>query len=134
MDRRTFVSGVISLPFAFLFKKTEASTIIKENTCVEEPKVEESVCVKDKYGTKRWYQNGELHRLDGPAVEWANGGKRWYQNGKLHRLDGPAVEDVDGDKYWYQNGKLHRLDGPAVEYASGSKYWFQNGKYVKSNF
>ena len=34
-------------------------------------------CV-DRYGTKAWYLNGELHRLDGPAVEFANGDKWWY--------------------------------------------------------
>jgi hypothetical protein len=25
------------------------------------------------YGTKEWRQNGQLHRIDGPAIEWANG-------------------------------------------------------------
>jgi len=29
--------------------------------------------------------NGVLHRLDGPAIEWANGGKEWWVDGKLHR-------------------------------------------------
>lgn len=29
----------------------------------------------------------------------------WYQNGKLHRTDGPAVEDSDGSKEWYLEGK-----------------------------
>ena len=77
----------------------------------------------------KWYQNGKYHRLDGPAIEYANGYKVWYQNGKRHRLDGPAVECADGYKEWFQNGELHRLDGPAIEWADGSKYWFQNGKY-----
>ena len=57
-----------------------------------------------------------------------NGDKLWYQNGKLHRLDGPAVEWSDGDKFWYQNGKRHRLDGPAIEWATGSKAWYIEGK------
>jgi len=58
-------------------------------------------------GNKAWYQNGKRHRLDGPAVEYANGGKGkfWYQNDKLHRLDGPAVEYSDGYKEWYIEGK-----------------------------
>ena len=38
-----------------------------------------------------WYLNGELHRTDGPAVEYANGNKYWYLNGKFHRTDGPAL-------------------------------------------
>jgi len=56
-------------------------------------------------GTIEWYQNDKLHRLDGPAIEYANGYKFWYQNDKLHRLDGPAVEYANGDKEWYIEGK-----------------------------
>ena len=44
------------------------------------------------YGDKFWYENDQLHRLDGPAEEYGNGDKSWYQNGQCHRLDGPAVE------------------------------------------
>jgi len=40
-------------------------------------------CIKDEDGNKRWYKEGKLHRLDGPAVEYANGTKRWYKNGEL---------------------------------------------------
>ena len=59
-----------------------------------------------KDGTRRYYNNaGELHRDEGPAVDWADGTKLWYQNGQLHRIDGPAVECRDGDKRWYINGK-----------------------------
>jgi len=81
-------------------------------------------------GSVCWYKHGarQLHRLDGPAVEYADGDKRWYQNDKRHRIDGPAVEDADGTKWWYQNGQLHRTDGPAVEYANGAKYWYIEGK------
>ena len=59
----------------------------------------------DTDGTTRWYQNGKLHRLDGPAVKWANGNTLWYQNGLRHRLDGPAIEYADGYKVWYIEGK-----------------------------
>jgi hypothetical protein len=48
--------------------------------------------------------NGFRHRLDGPAVEWADGTKGWYVNGLRHRLDGPAIEWADGDKEWWVNG------------------------------
>jgi len=73
-------------------------------------------------------EKGQLHRLDGPAIEWANGAKTWYQNGQRHRLDGPAVESASGTMHWFQNGQRHRLDGPAVELANGAKYWYQNGQ------
>ena len=55
-----------------------------------------------------------------------DGSYRWYQNGFLHREEGPALEFVDGTRYWYQNGQLHRTDGPAVEWASGGRCWFLN--------
>ena len=32
-------------------------------------------------GTKVWYKNGFLHRLDGPAVIWSDGEEWWYKNG-----------------------------------------------------
>jgi hypothetical protein len=61
-------------------------------------------CKIDKHGkTKSWYLNGELHREDGPAIEWADGTKSWYLNGNLHREDGPAVEWANGDKQWCLN-------------------------------
>ena len=63
------------------------------------------VCKTDANGDKFWYINGNLHREDGPAVEWANGNKFWYINGKCHREDGPAVEYADGSKCWYIQGK-----------------------------
>ena len=62
----------------------------------------------DKYGNK-YFENdmGQLHRIDGPAIEYPNGSKYWYVNGKCHRIDGPAVELVDGSKNWYiSNVKL----------------------------
>ena len=60
-------------------------------------------------GYKCWYLNGNLHREDGPACEWANGGKEWYLNGqelteqefnKKTKSDcaGKVVE-IDGKKY-----------------------------------
>ena len=83
------------------------------------------------YGTRtEWYNlEGNPHRLDGPAIEWADGSKSWWINGKRHRENGPAIEYADGSKLWYINGKLHRIDGPAVEYADGCKLWYINNKY-----
>ena len=58
-----------------------------------------------KGGTHCYYNNaGELHRDDGPAVEWADGSKGWHQHGQLHRIDGPAIEYASGPKAWYING------------------------------
>ncbi|MDE1833810.1 MAG: hypothetical protein KGH64_00570 [Candidatus Micrarchaeota archaeon] len=81
-------------------------------------------------GDKFWYLNGQRHRTDGPAVEYANGGKYWYLNDRLHRTDGPAIECANGTKFWYLNDQRHRTDGPAVEYADGGKAWYLNGQQV----
>jgi len=54
-----------------------------------------------------------------------NGDKHWRLNGELHREDGPAVEFDDGDKYWYLNGKQLTEDqfneamGPTKELTIG---------------
>ena len=62
--------------------------------------------IVDEYKTVRWYDNkNQLHRLEGPAIEHANGYKAWFVEGKLHRLDGPAIEYANGDKEWYVEDK-----------------------------
>ena len=38
-------------------------------------------------------------------VEHYDGTKEWYFEGKLHRIDGPAIERFYGTKHWYINGK-----------------------------
>jgi hypothetical protein len=90
--------------------------------------------IVDEEGNNRWYKNDQLHRIDGPACEWADGDKFWYKNDQLHRIDGPAMEWEDGSKEWYINGQRHREDGPACEGADGHKEWYLNGvnvpKYV----
>jgi hypothetical protein len=54
---------------------------------------------------------------------------RWYnEKDQIHRLDGPAYESADGSKEWLVEGKLHRLEGPAIEYANGYKAWWVEGQ------
>ena len=46
----------------------------------------------DKYKTICWYNDKEkLHRLDGPAIEYANGDKSWYMNGKPYT---PSAHEI----------------------------------------
>ena len=60
--------------------------------------------------------------------------RRYYNSaGELHRDDGPAVEYADGTKCWYHNGLRHRTDGPAIEWAHGINEWWLNGKGLNSN-
>jgi hypothetical protein len=88
----------------------------------------------DKCGTLYYSNRGmtELHREDGPAVDY-DGLKEWWINGKLHREDGPAVEDTDDHTEWWIDGKLHREDGPAIEYATGHKEWWIDGESVNED-
>ena len=55
-------------------------------------------------------ENGELHREDGPAVEYDSGYKAWYIHGKCHREDGPAIIKADGTKEWWLNGEFINRD------------------------
>lgn len=56
----------------------------------------------DEFGDTYWYNSErQLHRLDGPAIEAANGSKLWYKEDKLHRLDGPAVDSISENKEWW---------------------------------
>ena len=64
-----------------------------------------------------------------------NGVEKWFKDGELHREDGPAMEYTNGDKYWFINDKYHREYGPAIEYHDGCKEWFINGtKYTKKEY
>ena len=85
----------------------------------------------DSSGTIWYYDDlNQLHREDGPAIEYANGTKSWYLNSQRHREDGPAIEYADGSKCWYRNDQRHREDGPAIEYADGRKeYWLLGIQY-----
>jgi hypothetical protein len=68
-------------------------------------------------GSQVWYQHGELHRINGPAVTWPDGRQAWYQHGELHRINGPAVIRPDGHQGWYVHGRS--ITGEVVE-------WLQN--------
>ena len=59
-----------------------------------------------------------------------DGNKYWWLGDDLHREDGPAIEYNDGGKQWCLNGKLHREDGPACEWSNGFKEWFYQGKQI----
>jgi hypothetical protein len=55
-------------------------------------------------GQTAHYLNGELHRVDGPALFERNGANRWYWMGRKHRTDGPAVTYVDGRTEFWVHG------------------------------
>ncbi len=54
-----------------------------------------------------------------------------YQNGELHRVNGPAVINADGTQEWYQNGNRHMDNGLSLLLTNGTKYWHKNGTLIK---
>jgi hypothetical protein len=64
----------------------------------------------DSFGNKFYYKKVTFfyHREDGPAVEYKNGHKQWWINGELHRINGPAIE-IPYTKWqyneWWINGQ-----------------------------
>jgi hypothetical protein len=93
----------------------------------------ESFMKINKFGNKIWTTNdGVLHRLDGPAVEYSGGSETWWMDGIKHRSDGPAIVFPSGHKEWHLRGILHREDGPAIIYADGSKRWYLNNVCYKT--
>lgn len=84
--------------------------------------------VIDPDGVQRWYENGVLHRLDGPAIINPYGVEIYYQNGVLHRLGGPAYTDRDGYREYWENDQYHRLDGPAIIFPNGEQRYYVNGE------
>ena len=61
--------------------------------------------VLDPLDTKYWYKDGKIHR-DGnkPAFKSHSGIRGWAVHGDLHRLDGPAIENFNGeDLYFIRN-------------------------------
>lgn len=87
----------------------------------------------DLFGTY-YYLNNELHREDGPAIEYFNGDKEWFIHDRLHRDDGPAIDYVVGIKRWFKNGKPHREDGPAGIFPKIHPLLRKEGNYVISSY
>lgn len=81
----------------------------------------------DEKGNMFYYRHGVLHRERGPAVMFINGKTQYYKMGRLHRDDGPANVTDEGVLEWYQNGELHREHGPA-RVSSDFEEWYFFGK------
>lgn len=85
-----------------------------------------------KDGVVRWLTPlGQLHRENGPSVEYPDGSKEWWVNGLLHRIGAPAIEKANGTRCWCVNGLTHRIGGPAVQEYSGRYHreeWWEDGR------
>lgn len=82
----------------------------------------------NEYGDKLWRnEKGELHREDGPAIEYPDGYKQWYINGKRHRADGPAIEGLYQLKKKYTSTNDYLLD---VVKANSYNKWYYDGQEI----
>ena len=111
-----------------------------------------------EHGTKWYYNNDQLHREDGPAIEYVHGVNKWYINGvqlteeefnhqkfsnkwywrlfknwffRLFNKNDTIVIRIDilgNHRYINEQGQIHREDGPAVIYTDGTKFWYINNK------
>lgn len=90
-----------------------------------------------------WYEDGRLHREDGPAItifrlqDNTVAYCAWYRHGFIHRENEPArifISDKGKiyDKQWYKNGELHREDGPAVITSSGIEKYYLQGRLFRT--
>ena len=83
--------------------------------------------------------NPEKYKVIEDGIEYHvkedNRAKYWILNHNLHRINGPAVEYTNGDKHWYLNAQSHRINGPAIEYTNGEKYWYIDGiEYSRKDY
>ena len=71
-------------------------------------------------------QDISISKMDSNMIEYTvdpDGTQIWYQNGQPHREDGPAIIFPDGQQCWYKNGQPHREDGPAFIESNGNQEW-----------
>ncbi len=132
MEERAWIMKIASLKFSDEKKPSLYDVKIDENGNVhyyEEPSFYD-VEIDDDGNVRYYNERGQLHRLDGPAVERADGTKEWYQDDMPHREDGPALELSNGGRGWFEDGLKHRLDGPAIIWPDGTKEWWVQGIFV----
>lgn len=64
----------------------------------------------DPYGNRHWWKGVYRHRINGPAVEYADGTCIWIRHNVRHRDDGPAVILPDGSCKWVLSGSEFTFD------------------------
>lgn len=78
-------------------------------------------------GQIEYYFNNELHHQTHPAII-SSGSNQWWNHGEKHRENLPAVNFADGTREWWYHGLRHRNEGPAVENPDGKNQWWLYGK------
>ena len=91
--------------------------------------VDDHPAVRFDSGESYWYKHGKRHR-DGDQPAWIKDDGKiqlWFQDGDLHRENGPAFISYNQELY-YRHNVQHREDGPAViDRESKEVRWFYDG-------
>ena len=124
---------------------TTVTQFIRDGVVIAERHITGGMHNLDMFETEQWYQNGKLHRVDGPAeIEYKNGQKieeLWYRNGVTHRADGPAHTWISGDQRgeaWFYDDREYRDDDlpVCVFYTNGRRSlecWDRDGVPHRDN-
>jgi hypothetical protein len=89
-------------------------------------------CVTKKgYRIEYRNKNKQFHNEDGPAIIWDSGDMEWFNNGILHRLDGPAVMRGLG-VYWAINNQFY-LEEEFNEHPEVIRYKMENRRKLIKN-
>jgi len=65
-------------------------------------------------GSIHYYLGDLHHNPEGPAVIAYDGlYKEYWYKGMSHRIEEPAIQYADGDYEYFEQGRRHNLQGPA---------------------
>lgn len=82
---------------------------------------------------KKWYYDGVLHNLSGPAIVWYNksGGiirEEWYMDNKCFRHNGPS------NIYYYESGVKKREEWRSGKYVFEVRKYYPNGNIMVQQY
>lgn len=72
-----------------------------------------------------YFEEGLLHRDNGPSIEFKSGVQWWFQQGKLHRIDGPAILDKKHKEYWINGNRASDEETKNIK----RNYWIKKMTY-----
>jgi hypothetical protein len=127
MGTTSFNNGIVYAPYIPLYV---TNTIRGATVCIRRTSERLDSHVIYENFEKRYYQNGFLHRIDGPA-RVNDAGEYWYYEGWKHRLDGPAV--IKSQAFDYTQLK-HYEGRETVVYLDKVQYWIHGTRYERSAY
>jgi hypothetical protein len=85
-------------------------------------------------GSIHYYLGDLHHNPEGPAVIAYDGlHKEYWYKGMRHRIEGPAIQYADGDYEYFEQGRRHNLKGPAKCIDGVVEYWIDGRQYLSED-